>query len=94
MDVNQLKSIRLTSPVSVKTTRQSLFLQVVFTHNVSRRYIANLFFYIIIGGVVLEHDENDRLIAKPYNLNEVNKQKVIDEEQAPKQPLVTASMLA
>ena len=25
------------------------------------------------GGVVLEHDENDRLVAKPYNLNEVNK---------------------
>lgn len=43
---------------------------------------------------MLEHDENDRLIAKPYNLNEVNKQKVIDEEQAPKQSLVTTSMLA
>ena len=46
------------------------------------------------GGVVLEHDENDRLIAKPYNLNEVNKQKAIDEENQPKQSLVTTSMLA
>ena len=44
--------------------------------------------------MVLEHDENDRLIAKPYNLNEVNKQKAIDEEQQPKQSLVTTSMLA
>jgi len=45
--------------------------------------------------VVLEHDEeNDRLVAKPYNVNEVNRQKQLDEEQEPKQSLVTASILA
>ena len=48
----------------------------------------------MLGGVVVEHDENDRLVAKPYNVNEVNKQKALEEEQQPKQSLVTASMLA
>ena len=32
-----------------------------------------IFISIVTGGVVVEHDENDRLIAKPYNVNEVNK---------------------
>lgn len=48
----------------------------------------------MLGGVVVEHDENDRLVAKPYNVNEVYKQKALEEEQQPKQSLVTASMLA
>jgi len=29
---------------------------------------------------VIEKDENDRLIAKPYNVNEAMKQKELDEE--------------
>jgi hypothetical protein len=54
-----------------------------------------LIFLFLLGGVVLEHDEeNDRLVAKPYNVNEVNRQKQLDEEQEPKQSLVTASILA
>ena len=32
-----------------------------------------IFLSIATGGVIVEHDENDRLIAKPYNVNEVNK---------------------
>jgi hypothetical protein len=43
---------------------------------------------------VVESDENDRLVAKPYNVAEANKQRAIDDEQAPKQSLVTASILA
>ena len=37
-----------------------------------------------IGGVVVEQDENDRFVAKPFNVNEVNKQKAMEEEQEPK----------
>ncbi len=28
---------------------------------------------LLTGGVVVEQDENDRLVAKPYNVNEANK---------------------
>ena len=42
---------------------------------------------------MVESDENDRLVAKPYNVAEANKQRAIDDEQAPKQSLVTASIL-
>lgn len=43
---------------------------------------------------MIEQDENDRFVAKPFNVNEVNKQKAMEEEQQPKQSLVTASILA
>ena len=43
---------------------------------------------------MLEQDENEQLVAKPYNVSEANKQKQLEEEQQPKHSLVTASMLA
>ena len=43
---------------------------------------------------MVEQDEENRFVAKPFNVNEVNKQKAMEEEQEPKQSLVTASMLA
>ena len=56
-------------------------------------------FYLVcqilcIGGVVVEPDENDRLVAKPYNVAEANKLKQQEMENAEVQSLVTASMLA
>lgn len=47
-------------------------------------------FSIITGGVILEQDENKRLIAKPYNANELAKKD--DEEQA--QSMATTALLA
>ena len=43
---------------------------------------------------MIEQDEENRFVAKPFNVNEVNKQKAMEEEQEPKQSLVTASILA
>ena len=43
---------------------------------------------------MVEPDENDRLVAKPFNVNEVNKQKQQQMEEEPAQSLVTASILA
>ena len=55
----------------------------------------NVFDHVyLLGGVVLEQDENDKLVAKPYNVAEANKKRALDEEQEPKQSLVTASILA
>ena len=50
--------------------------------------------YVCAGGVIVEQDENDRLVAKPYNVAEANKQRALEQEQAPVQSLVTASMMA
>ena len=52
----------------------------------------NLLYYV--GGVVVEKDENDQLVAKPYNINEAVKQKALEEEDMPKQSLAAASVLA
>ena len=49
---------------------------------------------MFLGGVILEQDENKNFIPKQYNPAEANKQKALEEEQEPKQSLVTASMLA
>lgn len=50
---------------------------------------------LCLGGIVLEQDANSQqIVAKPFNVNEFNKQKAIEQEQEPKQSLVTASILA
>ena len=49
---------------------------------------------MFIGGVVIEQNEEDRFVAKPYNAAEANRQKALEEEQQPKQSLATASYLA
>ena len=50
---------------------------------------------LFAGGVVIEKDnENERLVMKPLNVNEFNKQKALEEEAMPKQSLVTASIMA
>ena len=43
---------------------------------------------------MLVQDENKNFIPQQYNPAEANKQKALQEEQEPKQSLVTASMLA
>ena len=42
----------------------------------------------------MEKDENDRFVGKVINYNEVNKNKMAEEEEAPKHSLVTASIMA
>ena len=42
----------------------------------------------------METDENERMVAKPFNVNEVNKQKAQQLEEEPAVSLVTASILA
>ena len=45
--------------------------------------------------MVVEQDENsERLVAKPYNAAEANRQKALEEEQEPKHSLATVSILA
>lgn len=48
----------------------------------------------VAGGVIVEQDENARLVAKPYNVAEANKQKEREKENEQVQSLVTASILA
>ena len=37
--------------------------------------ISYFVFSVQLGGYVVEADENDRLVAKPYDVNQANKQK-------------------
>ena len=37
--------------------------------------VSNFDFSVQTGGYVVEADENDRLVAKPYDVNQANKQK-------------------
>ena len=45
---------------------------------------------IIVGGLVLEQDENKRLIAKPYNPNEIGQKN--DDEHPPMSMATTAKL--
>ncbi len=42
-----------------------------------------VFFLSLAGGVIVEQDENDRLVMKPYNVNEANKLRAKEQEEAP-----------
>ena len=42
----------------------------------------------------MEQDENDRLVAKPFNAAEANRLKALEEEEMPKASLATVSLLA
>ena len=48
----------------------------------------------VAGGVIVEQDENARLVAKPYNVAEANKQKELEKQNEQVTSLVTASIMA
>ena len=40
----------------------------------------HFYFFVDVGGIEIVQDENDRLIAKPYNVAQAMKDKQVEEE--------------
>ena len=46
--------------------------------------LAKLVCLVPVGGIAVDKDENDRFVGKVINYNEMNKQKLAEEEEEPK----------